>query len=62
MFRTPQEYVDAGLVGEQMAQVMHKAIEMQRFGETVVNEHDLGLDAGVKEAKLGMTTDARSRS
>jgi hypothetical protein len=39
-----QEYIDAGLVAEQCAQMMVRTIEAERGGESVVNEHRLGLD------------------
>ena len=39
-----QEYIDAGLIPERMAQVMIRTIEAERGGETLANEH-LGSDA-----------------
>ena len=39
-----QEYVDANLIPERMAQVMVRTIEAERGGETPANEH-LGSDA-----------------
>ena len=56
-----QEYVDAALVDEQSAQIMVTAIEAERGGETVVNEHlevgggeggEAGDDDGRPLAKL----------
>ena len=41
-----QEYIDAGLISEQMAQVMVRTIEVERGGESVANERHLGLDEG----------------
>ena len=38
-----QEYVDANLIPERMAQVMVRTIEAERGGETLANEH-LGSD------------------
>ena len=41
-----QEYIDAGLIPEQMAQVMVRTIEVERGGGSVANERHLGLDEG----------------
>ena len=42
-----QEYVDAALVDEQSAQIMVTAIEAERGGESVVNEHlEVGGEGG----------------
>ena len=38
-----QEYIDAGLIPERMAQVMVRTIEAERGGETLANEN-LGSD------------------
>ena len=39
-----QEYIDAGLIPDRMAQVMVRTIEAERGGESLANEH-LGSDA-----------------
>ena len=44
-----QEYIDAGLIPEEMAQVMVRTIENERGGEALANENHLA-DA---EGKVG---------
>ena len=39
-----QEYIDAGLIPERMANVMVRTIEAERGGESVANEHHFGSD------------------
>ena len=40
-----QEYIDAGLIPDRMAQVIVKTIEAERGNEGVANEHNFGSDA-----------------
>ena len=47
-FRSPQEYIDAGLIPERMAQVMVRTIEAERGGETLANEN-LGSDVEAED-------------
>ena len=39
-----QEYIDAGLIPDRMAQVMVRTIEAERGNEGVANEHNFGSD------------------
>ena len=57
-----QEYIDAGLVSEQCAQLMVRTIEAERGGESVVNEHRFGLDADGVGGAVGEDEDDRPMS